>query len=133
MRIVLDTNVLMSGIFWSGPPFEILKRWKKGEVIFVVSPGIIEEYLRVGDELGRDYPGTDAGPILDLLIAQSEICLPDPLPHPVCRDPDDDKFIACALSAKTDYLVSGDKDLLVVSGQLGVKIVKAKPFLNLLT
>ncbi|MBI3540822.1 MAG: putative toxin-antitoxin system toxin component, PIN family [Deltaproteobacteria bacterium] len=132
MRIVLDTNVLMAGIFWSGPPFEILKRWKMGVIKLVVSPEIIEEYLRVGEELGQDHPGVDVGPILDLVTTSSEICIPSPLPQQVCRDASDDKFIACALSAQADYIVSGDKDLMVVSGYNGMQVVKPKEFLNLM-
>ena len=51
MRIVVDTNVLMSGIFFGGPPGEIVDAWKAGRVTFVLSPTILEEYRRVGDEL----------------------------------------------------------------------------------
>lgn len=130
--IVLDTNVLMAGIFWSGPPFEILERWKKGLIKLVVSPEIIEEYTRVGKELSQDHSGVDVGPILDLIVTTSEICLPSPLPQPVCRDASDDKFIACALSAKADYIVSGDKDLVTIGDYGGIRVVKPKEFLNLM-
>lgn len=132
MRIVLDTNVLMAGIFWSGPPFEILKRWKKGSVKLVVSPEIVAEYLRVSEELGRDRPGVDVGSILDLITASSEICLPAPLPNQVCRDASDDMFIACALSSDADFIVSGDKALLAASGYQGVQVIKPKEFLDLM-
>ena len=131
MRIVLDTNVLMAGIFWSGPPFEILEQWKKGLIKLVVSPEIIEEYTRVGEELSQDHPGVDVSPILDLIVTTSEICLPSPLPQPACRDTSDDKFIACALSAKADYIVSGDKDLVTMVNYGGIRVVKPKEFLNL--
>ena len=133
MRIVLDTNVLVAGIFWSGPPSEILKRWKEGCITLVVSPEIIEEYLRVGEELGQEYPAIDASPILDLIVTSSEICIPDALPLQVCQDASDDKFIACALSSKTDFVVSGDKLLLKVSGHQGITVMKPKDFLKLLS
>jgi uncharacterized protein len=47
VKVVLDTNVLISGIFFSGPPSEILKAWRRGEVQFALSPDIIDEYIRV--------------------------------------------------------------------------------------
>ena len=47
MKIVLDTNVLMSGIFFSGPPHEILKLWWDGQIELLITDAIFEEYQRV--------------------------------------------------------------------------------------
>ena len=63
MKIVLDTNVLISGIFFSGPPFEILKAWRNGKVKFVLSPEILYEYYRVANLLKEQFPNTDVEPI----------------------------------------------------------------------
>lgn len=54
-RIVLDTNVLMSGIFWSGPPAKILSAWHEKRLQLVISPDILNEYIRVGDILSKKY------------------------------------------------------------------------------
>jgi predicted nucleic acid-binding protein len=64
MRIVLDTNVFVSGVFFSGPPYDILNAWRDGRVEIVVSPEILEEYVRVGEELARGFPGIDLRPTL---------------------------------------------------------------------
>ena len=75
MRIVLDANVLISGIFFAGPPGQILDAWSGDRVQLVTSPEILEEYRRVANELGRKYPQIQVQPVLDVLTATCEICL----------------------------------------------------------
>ena len=99
MRVVLDTNVFVSAVFFGGLPGRILAAWRDASIELVVSPEILEEYVRVGDKLASDFPGVDLGPALELLAAGATLVAPDPLPEPVCRDPDDDAFLACALAA----------------------------------
>ena len=48
MRIILDTNVFVSGVFFTGPPYEILRGWRDGKWQLVISPEILDEYRRVG-------------------------------------------------------------------------------------
>lgn len=57
MKIVLDTNVLVSGIFFSGPPHHILEAWQKGKIELVLTMEIVEEYRRVVDHLERQFKG----------------------------------------------------------------------------
>ena len=63
MRIVLDTNVLISGIFFSGPPFEILDAWRRGRLELTTSPEILSEYNRVAHEIQLEFPGIDPQPL----------------------------------------------------------------------
>ncbi len=56
----------------------------------------------------------------------------DPPPVSVCRDPDDDKFIACALAARAEFLVTEDQDLLALDGYEGLRIVTPAQFLEAL-
>jgi predicted nucleic acid-binding protein len=56
MRVVLDTNVLMSGIFFTGPPARILAAWAEGDLDLLASVDILAEYRRVGDRLRKKYP-----------------------------------------------------------------------------
>ncbi|HCU24191.1 MAG TPA: putative toxin-antitoxin system toxin component, PIN family, partial [Deltaproteobacteria bacterium] len=105
MRVVLDTNVILSGIFWNGPPFEILELWKKGRICLLVSREIIEEYQRAGQELAQKKPNINLTQILNLIVSSSEVYFPEPLFAPVCRDSKDDKFIACALTGNADFIV----------------------------
>lgn len=130
MRIVLDTNVFISGIFFSGPPFQILKAWRDDKFHLVISQEIIEEYQRVGEILSVQFPDVDLSPILDLLTLKSEFVTPQSLSERVCEDPDDDKFLACAMAGKTKLIISGDKQLLKVSSYRGIKIVTPRIFVD---
>ena len=105
MRVILDTNVFVSGVFFSGPPFQILQAWRDRKVQLVVSPEIIEEYQRV-----------------------AEVISAPPMPEQVCVDPDDDKFLACALASRTPVIVSGDNHLLKVDGYSGIRVMKPRRF-----
>ncbi len=66
MRIILDTNVFISGIFFTGPPYQILKAWRDGEVQLLVSPSILDEYQRIGVEVVSRFRDVDLKPFLDL-------------------------------------------------------------------
>jgi len=130
MKIVLDTNVLVSGIFFTGPPYRILDAWRRGTVQIVLSREILAEYNRVLDELSKKFEGVNVHPVLALLLRSSETVEGEPLAKPVCDDPDDDKFIAAALAGKVDIIVSGDKHLLKVSGYSGVTILRPTAFVE---
>ena len=131
MRIVLDTNVFVSGIFFSGPPSRILEAWRDDNVQLAISPDIFHEYQRIGSELSKQFPIVDLNSILGLVIIHA-VMFPSPkLPEPVCEDPDDDKFIACAIASKSNVIVSGDKHLLKVSGFRGINILKPREFVDI--
>jgi len=130
VRIVLDTNVFISGIFFSGPPHRILQDWRNGRVQLVLTPEIFEEYRRVAEVLHEKFPAVDLTRLLELLLIQAEVCQTEPLEEPVSADPDDDKFIACALASGSKLIVSGDKHLLDVDGYRGVEILKPRLFVD---
>jgi putative PIN family toxin of toxin-antitoxin system len=130
VRIVLDTNVFVSGVFFSGPPFRILEAWRDGRLELAISKEILDEYQRVGEELAKQYPAIDLQPILDLVIVKAKLFPSQNLSESVCEDPDDDKFFACAFASKSKIIVSGDKHLLKVSGYRGVKAMKPREFVD---
>ncbi len=130
IRIIIDTNVLMSGIFWSGAPAKILDGWQQKKLKMVISPDVLDEYTRVGHILANKHPGVDIAPIIELVTIHSELFLPQPLPASVSRDPDDDKFIALAIAANCKIIVSGDKDLLDIARYDGVEIIKPGDFVK---
>jgi len=130
VRIVLDTNVLVSALFFGGVPGRILDAWRDGKVQIVLSAEILEEYQRVGRLLAEDYPGVDLEPFLALLTVEAEIVAAPPLPAPVSSDPDDDKFLACASAGRADVIVSGDRHLLVHDGWSGVPILRPRQFVD---
>lgn len=67
MKVVLDTNVFISGIFFGGPPYQILRAWRDGRIQLVLSEEILEEYLRVSEVLSERFPQVQLDPILKLL------------------------------------------------------------------
>ncbi len=130
MKIVLDTNVLISGIFFTGPPYQILKAWQKGKISFVVSKEILSEYQRVAKEMSLKFPSIDISKILQLISIHSEIVNTQGQEISVCEDPDDNMFISCAIVSKSEVIVSGDKHLLKLSGYQNIQILKPREFAN---
>jgi putative PIN family toxin of toxin-antitoxin system len=131
VKIVLDTNVFVSGIFWSGPPYQILKAWQSGQISLVLSQEILDEYDRVSKSLSHKYPGIDLSAFIELVTINAELYVVRKLDDRVSRDPDDDKFIACALHAEVKTIVSGDEDLLTISGYAGITVLKPASFVRL--
>jgi putative PIN family toxin of toxin-antitoxin system len=130
VKVVLDTNVFVSGVFFSGPPFQILQAWRDGKIQLVVSPEILDEYRRVGEILAEEHPAIDLEPMLEYVIHNAVVFSAPPLPEGVCNDPDDDKFFACALASGSNLVVSGDRHLLRVSGYQNIEVLKPRDFLD---
>lgn len=129
MRIVIDTNVIASAIFFGGLPRELIEHLVKRELSAFASPEIINEYQETIKELSYKY--SKKTPIFPLNTIISSIRLIDPVSDvQVCRDPDDDKFISCALDAKCVYIVSGDKDLLSIRKYKNIEILTVSEFLS---
>ena len=128
MKIILDTNVLISGIFFAGPPYRILKAWQEGKIKLIVSEEILAEYQKVAEELSQQFPSVDIDQILELLIIHAEIIDTQEFQVTICEDPDDNKFISCALASKSKIIVSGDKHLLKISGYEEILVLKPREF-----
>jgi putative PIN family toxin of toxin-antitoxin system len=131
MRIILDTNVFISGIFFTGPPSQILKAWRDGKVQLLVSPSIMDEYQRIGGELALQFRDIDLRPFLDLLSVQAEIVLAPALQPVIHDDPSDDKFLEAAIAGEASYIISGDKHLLKLSEYQGIRILKPRDFVQM--
>jgi putative PIN family toxin of toxin-antitoxin system len=128
VRIVVDTNVLISAAFFGGRPLRILGKCITGEHQLAISLDILEEYRRVGEEFMEKQPGVDFDRFLNLVFANAVVVQSPKLEDAICRDPDDDKFIACAVATGAKVIVSGDKDLLSLSEYAGVKILRPNEF-----
>ena len=87
MRVILDTNVFVSGVFFSGPPFRILEAWRDRKLQLIASQEILEEYQRVGETLAEQFPGVNLQPSIDLVTTNAEIFPNQVLPESVCEDP----------------------------------------------
>lgn len=130
MRVVIDTNLLVSGVFFGGYPGRVLDAWSEGRFDLVVSSEILEEYRRVGEELESRFRGVSFAPFLALVATHALVVEPFELTERVVADPDDDKFFACALAADCRLILSSDKHVLAVSGYRGVEVVKPRAFVE---
>lgn len=130
MKIVLDTNVLVSGIFFGGVPGEILETWSSGRFTLALSPSIIDEYRRVGAVLEERHGDLGFSELLTIIVGNSDIVNVVDDEVGVSRDPADDKFLACASSAGAEIIVSGDEDLLSIGSWKDVRILSPREFLD---
>jgi len=134
MKIVIDTNVVISAIFFKGKPFELLNMvvTKSNGLECYASFNIINEYIeifhRMIDKKGKNPPKDDP---LTFFINSLSI-IEDASSVHISRDIDDDKFLDCALNCKALYIVSGDNDLLDIKEFEGIKIVKVDEFLQII-
>ena len=128
--VVIDTNVMISGVFFSGPPSIILDACFMGRHKLVLSPEIIDEYRSVGAEFSRRHPNEDFDRLLALLLSASLLVEAVSGNEKFCVDPDDDKFFHCALAAKATHIVSGDHHLIQASGKAGIHVVRPRVFVE---
>lgn len=130
IKAVLDTNVLISGIFWSGAPFAVLQAWRQQRFVLTLSLPILEEYRRVLEEMSRKHSLHSAAQVLKLIELYAEMVTPVSFARAVCSDPDDDKFLEAAIAARAGYVVSGDAALLQLKNYQHIEIVRPAQFLN---
>ena len=130
MRVVLDTNIVVSALVWGGVPYRLLLLAQAGEIDLVTSPTLIAE---LADVLDRTHLAPSIA-VLDIsataLVAQyqsfTHSVSPQSVPAVIADDPDDDHVLACAVTGRADLIVSGDKHLHSLGGRYnGIPIVKA--------
>ena len=129
MRIVIDTNVVVSGIFFGGKPAELLNLVASKKLSAFATEEIIDEYQKTVNHLVKKYSKEEITIIP--IISTMEI-IPSSNNIHICRDPDDDKFISCAVDGKCYYIVSGDKDLLSLDIYENIKILTVAEFMTIL-
>ena len=131
MRIVLDSNVFISS-FFCGNPRTIIDLWKDGRLTLCLSQDIFDEYIEVLRRLGLDNT-PELEELLKLFATGFHIVFTTRTPEiHVVADPDDDKFIACALALKAGCVVSGDKALVDVRLYQRIRIVTPREFLEIM-
>ncbi|MBL8381433.1 MAG: putative toxin-antitoxin system toxin component, PIN family [Burkholderiales bacterium] len=129
MRVVLDTNILISAFGWGGVPGQVLLSGLTGQVELCTSPQLSAELKRVfahptvAHALAKR--GLSASDLHRRYLASVLSLEAAPLPRPVCRDADDDHVLACAIAADADLIVSGDEDLLSLRTYEGIPILTA--------
>ena len=130
MRVVVDANILASGVFWAGPPGRVLQMWLNGRFDLLASSDIVMEYEQVLLELAGRRGRRDLAHRWSGLLAE-HLTLIDVEPRlTACRDPDDNRYLDCAVQGGADAIVSGDKDLLSLGTVDGIPIRTARLFLT---
>ena len=130
LRVVIDTNVFISS-FFGGIPRDIINLWKDGEIVLCLSQSIVEEYIEVLNRLGLK----DKNALLKLIRLFAEgynsvFAASTPELKVVKNDPDDNKFIECAVELESRVIVSGDKHLTDIKKYLEIEIVSPREFME---
>ncbi|MCA9994806.1 MAG: putative toxin-antitoxin system toxin component, PIN family [Anaerolineales bacterium] len=134
VRAVIDTNLIISYLITQGETMSrLVTHWEKGHFVYLISPMILAEVHHVVNRPRlRQYLRTDSSALLELLEADTEF-VPGKLHlSGICRDPEDDKFIACAIEGNANYIVTGDSDLLTLRNYKHVAMIRAYDFVELL-
>jgi putative PIN family toxin of toxin-antitoxin system len=129
MNVVVDTNVVVSAIFWPGEARDCLALWARRRFGLVVTVPILEEYAAIARRLARRIRQVDPEPWLRWIERKAKVYEPVPLGKRRSRDPDDDPFLACALASGAKIIVSKDKDLLALEKPFGIEILPPRQFL----
>ena len=130
MRTVLDTNVFISGISFAGPPSQILKAWENQSLQIVLSRKILDEYQRVAATLSAKFMSVDILPIIEMVTIYGHFVDTQGFHISLCEDPNDDKFLECAIAGKCKTIISGDKNLLKLTGYEGIAVLSPRNFVN---
>ena len=129
MRLVLDTNVVISGLLWNGTPAQLIETAQADAMELCTSRTLLAELTRILHRAKFDKAVSASGMSLDELLTGyvelATLVIPEPIPPTVLNDPDDDHVLGCALAAKADLIVSGDQDLLALKLFAGIPIVTA--------
>lgn len=126
-RVVLDANVFVSGIVWGGNPEKVLKLWQGGEFWLFISPSNLLEILEV---LSRFKVQPEIIRKLKISIENHATKVVPRSRFKICRDPKDNQYLNLCFDCRADYLVTGDKDLLVLKEFKETKILNPKKFLT---
>jgi len=131
VRVVLDSNVLISALLFSGITSKLVPLWQRGTITILLSREILEEYLQV-----LAYPEfqLSEGEIKELieeeLLAFVQIIKPGMRVHVIKQIPSDNKFLECGVAGRAGSVISGDKLLLAIRHYRQVRIQTPSQFLK---
>jgi putative PIN family toxin of toxin-antitoxin system len=130
VKVVIDTNVFVSSVF-GGHPRRVVELWFDGRITLCLSEPIVTEYQRVLREIGAVTEAEERALIEAFASGEGVLYTADPPAiEGVSSDPDDDKFLECALELEADRVVSGDSDLLELDSYMGIPILTPRELLE---
>lgn len=132
MRVVLDTNTLISSLLFSGTASRLVPLWQFRRITLLLSKAILQEYIRVlaypkfrlSDQEIRGLIEEQLLPFVETIKVKRRLRV-------VRRDPEDNKFLECAVAGRAAYLLTGDRDLLALGSYRGITILPIGEFLKL--
>ena len=130
IRVVVDTNIFISS-FFGGNPRKIIDLWKSGQIMLCLSRPIVDEYVDVLRRMGLQDE-RELEELLSLFAHGFHVLFTTKTPNlkVVKKDPDDDKFIECAVALNSKFIISGDRALREIKDYMGIKIQSPKQFLD---
>jgi hypothetical protein len=130
MKVVIDTNVFVSS-FFGGNPKKIIDLWRDEKITLCLSNGILDEYIDVLQRVGLKEE-EEIEELLSLFAKGFNILFTTKTPKikAVKDDPDDDKFIECAVGLKAEVLITGDRAIKTLGEYMGIKILTPQQFLK---
>jgi putative PIN family toxin of toxin-antitoxin system len=131
MKIVIDSNVFISSFFWGGHPREVFERIINGLDELYITDEIIKEISSVMNSSKFDTNINEIEDYIKIIEKYSKKIISKNIPESISRDKDDDKILQCGLDGNVDFIVTGDKDLLVLREYKTMKIIKPKDYLEI--
>ena len=138
MKVVLDTNVWLSGVFWQGEAYKLINTLQKNKIEIVVAKEILLEIIKVLNREARfqrfmQNRMVSVEELLKTIVYIGRLITPKIKLDIIKEDPPDNRILEVGVSAKADYIISYDNHLLKLKEYSGVRIVKPKEFLKVLT
>ena len=133
MKIVLDTNILISGTFWTGSSFRILQLIQEKKIVLILSKEILEEYeyiIQSEEILQKEVYQEERKSATMKLIQLAKIVNPQTSVQIIKDDPSDNKFIEAAIEGKAEYIITKDKHILNIKKYQNIKIITPEEFLE---
>ncbi|MBI5065804.1 putative toxin-antitoxin system toxin component, PIN family [Candidatus Woesearchaeota archaeon] len=133
MKVVIDTNVLISGIFWSGNySSQVIDAWKNGDFTLIISKEVIEELVETLRDFKIKMPEEMIQEWKEMLTKNSILVESSTRINVVKDDPEDDKFVETAVEGNAEFIITQDKHLLKVKYYQEIKIITPEEFLKIL-
>lgn len=132
MRVVLDTNILISALGWKGNEYNLMKKCMKEEITLIISLDILEEFREVALRPKFRFEKEEIEEFIDAMIRSGEVIQPTKKINIIKEDPSDNRILECAIEGKAKYIISGDNHLLKLEEFEDIKIIKSGEFLEIL-